>query len=219
MSEPPEPRRPEEGGGEEDYDASWDDIDADGLLDGLEDDALLDSIRDGVRGDLGPDELTDLLAGLRDVPDKLDIPMKNTSRVERGENVLPPRQTSEGSAPDMTATEDAAALRAAGHTAYEQTLGAINAVEEDVTKLIQTLQLVMQASEESFGVARQRLGEGHENLNDIANARARLGTVVEGAQGIAASINAERTTMQQHAAKLSETFSAAADRIGGGSGS
>lgn len=91
MTEPPDPRRPEEGGGEEDYDAAWDNADADEILDGLEDDALLDSIAQGVRGELGPDELTALLSGLRDVPDAVDIPVPNTARVERGENVLPPR--------------------------------------------------------------------------------------------------------------------------------
>lgn len=110
MTEPPEPRRPEEGGGEEDYDAAWDDIGPDGLLDGLEDDALLDSIRDGVRGDLGPDALTELLAGLRDAPDATDIPVPNTARVERGENVLPPRTTGRNE-PVMSAQEDAERLR------------------------------------------------------------------------------------------------------------
>ena len=117
MTEPPEPRRPEEGGGAEDYDAAWDDIGPDDLLDGLEDDALLDTIRDGVRGDLGPDALTELLARIRDQPDEHDprgLHLPNLGRVERGENVLEPpgpRQTSEGNTPEMPASEDAERLR------------------------------------------------------------------------------------------------------------
>lgn len=95
MTEPSEPRRPEEGGGEEDYDDAWGNADADEILDGLEDDALLDSIAQGVRGELGPDELTALLSGLRDVPDAVDIPVPNTARVERGENVLPRKDSPE----------------------------------------------------------------------------------------------------------------------------
>lgn len=162
MTEPPEPRRPEEGGGEEDYDASWDSIDADGLLDGLEDDALLDSIRDGVRGDLGPDELGDLLAGLRDVPDKLDIPMKNTSRVERGEDVLPPpRQTSEGSAPNMLSESLAALNQVAQDTSAA---GPLTEAKGDLEN--SALGKLMQAVSRIADMNTQALGAMSGNTND-----------------------------------------------------
>lgn len=117
MTEPPDPRRPEEGGGEEDYDAAWDNADADEILDGIEDDVLLDSIAQGVRGDLGPDALTELLARIRDQPDEYDprgLHLPHLGRAERGENVLEPpgpRQTSERNGPEMSAAEDAERLR------------------------------------------------------------------------------------------------------------
>jgi hypothetical protein len=123
VSEPPEPRRPEGGGGDEDYDAAWDSADADEIFDGLEDDALLDSIRDGVRGDLGPDELAALLSRLRDEPDATDIPVKNTARVERGENVLEPpgpRQTSERTTPAMSLSDAIGALQQAANSSAAQ---------------------------------------------------------------------------------------------------
>lgn len=116
----------------------------------------------------------------------------------------------------MSATEDAAAIRAAGHTTYEQILGAVNAVQEDISKVMATLQLVNQASEEGVAIARQHLGEGHENLNDILGAVAQLGTAVGDAQGMLAAVDNERNTLQARAAQVSETFAAAANRIGGG---
>jgi len=114
VTEPPEPRRPEEGGGEEDYGATWERADAEEILGGLEDDRLLDSIAEGVRGDLSPEELTELLSRIRDETDAEGLYTPHLDAVERGENVLEPsgpRQTSEGNPPRMSAAEDAERLR------------------------------------------------------------------------------------------------------------
>lgn len=167
MNEPPEPRRPEEGGGEEDYDAAWESADADEILDGLEDDVLLDSIRDGVRGDLGPDELAALLAQLRDKPDATDIPMKNTARVERGENVLEPpgpRQTSERTTPSMSLSEVIARLQmVAGNSAAEGPLAQAKAKLEG-----EVLPLLMQAVEQLVEIKSTGVAALEGNVNTHA---------------------------------------------------
>lgn len=114
---------------------------------GLEDDALLDSIAQGVRGELGPDELTELLSGLRDEPDATDIPMKNTARVERGENVLEPpgpRETSEGAPSAMTLSESIGQLQqVASNSAVSGALAQAKAKLET-----EVLPLLMQAAEQ-----------------------------------------------------------------------
>jgi hypothetical protein len=113
VTDPPEPRRPEEGGGEEnslpEEQDAYDNATADELMDQLEDDALLDAIRDGVQGDLGPDELTELLGTIRDNPDARDIPVPITGRIERGENLTPQREGA--SQPMATTAENMAIVR------------------------------------------------------------------------------------------------------------
>lgn len=112
MTEPPEPHRPEEGDGEEDYDAAWESITPDELMDHLESDALMDSIQRGVRGDLGTDELTELLGGLRDIPDSVDEYPTLTGRVQRGENILTDQPSGNGGSTEMSINENAAQLAA-----------------------------------------------------------------------------------------------------------
>lgn len=133
---------------EEDYEAAWENADAEEIMGGLEDDALMDSIAKGVRGDLGPDELTELLSGLRDVPDAVDIPVPNTARVERGENVLPPRN--ERTTPDMSVQEEAARLRAIG----------------DDTSALGAVQQLMQTLADAQASVSNALGEGHSRIGD-----------------------------------------------------
>ena len=213
MTEPPEPRHPEEGGGEEDYDAAWDNADADEIMGGLEDDALLDSIAQSLRGELGPDELTELLAGLRDVPDAVDIPVPNTARVERGENVLPPR-TQEGNTEPMSTQESIAALNtvadsgaAAGPLAeakstLEATVapGLMHAVEQ-----LAELRSAAVAATEGTAVSSGEVGSAGEHAaNAIEDA---LDLVQQAAAGV------EQAT--QHVAAFHSAARSAAERLAG----
>lgn len=215
MTEPPEPRRPEEGGGEEDYDAIWDSADADEIMGGLEDDALLDSIAQGVRGELGPEELTELLSGLRDVPDSTDIPVPLTARTERGENVLPPR-TTEGSATPMTAVEDAARLRSAGARCYQDIGNALELFQQSAETLRDIrLPEISQAPASHVDVAKSVLGQGHANLNDIMAAHAALNELTEEIRTMVDAVHQKREAMQHVAGQIQGTFQDAATAIGG----
>jgi len=133
---------------EEDYEAAWESADAEEIMGGLEDDALLDSIARGVQADEAPDGLTRSLAALRDSVDDTDIPVPNTARVERGENVLPPRN--ERTTPDMSAQEEAARLRAIG---------------ED-TSALGAVQQLMQTLADAQASVSNALGEGHSRIGD-----------------------------------------------------
>lgn len=210
MTEPPEPRRPE--GGEEDYEAAWDNADADEILDGLEDDALLDSIAQGVRGDLGPDELTELLSGLRDVPDSADIPMKNTARVERGENVLPPRTPQEGS-PQRMISESIAALQAvSGNTAAAGPLNeARSSLETTVSMLTQAVQQLVELN----GAAAQAL-EGNENSRtEVQGAGEHAAGAIEDAIELVQQAVAGVAQAIEHEAAFRNVASEVANRLAG----
>lgn len=212
MTEPPEPRRPEEDGGEEDYEAAWENADADEILDGLEDDALLDSIAKGVRGDLGPDELTELLSGLRDVPDSADIPMKNTARVERGENVMPPRTPQEGS-PQRMISESIAALQAvSGSTAAAGPLNeARSSLETTVSMLTQAVQQVVELN----GAATQAL-EGNENGRaEVQGAGEHAAGAIEDAIELVQQAVAGVAQAIEHEAAFRNTASEVANRLAG----
>jgi hypothetical protein len=133
---------------EEDYEAAWENADAEEIMSGLEDDALMDSIAKGVQGDDLPDGLTCALAELRDSVDDTDIPVPNTARVERGENVLPPRN--ERTTSDMSAHEEAARLRAIG----------------DDTSALGAVQQLMQTLADAQASVSNALGEGHSRIGD-----------------------------------------------------
>jgi hypothetical protein len=132
----------------EEYEKAWDNAGIDEVMDGLEDDALIDSIAQGATTDEAPNGLARALAELRDAVDATNIPVKNTAKVERGENVLPPRN--EGTAQDMSAQEEAARLRSiAGDTSA---LGAV--------------QQLLQVLEDAQANVTNALGEGHSRAGD-----------------------------------------------------
>ena len=213
MTEPPEPRRPEEGGGEEDYDAAWENADADEIMGGLEDDALLDSIAQGIRGDLGPDELTELLSGLRDVPDSADIPMKNTARVERGENVLPPRTPQEGSSQRMISESIAALQAVSGSTAAAGPLNEARSNLENTTSSMLTQ--AMQQLVELNGAAAQAL-EGNENGRaEVQGAGEHAVGAIEDAIELVQQAAAGVAQAIEHEAVFRNTASEVAGRLAG----
>lgn len=215
MTEPPEPRRPEEGGGEEDYDEAWNNADVDEILGGLEDDVLLDSIAQGVRGDLGPDELTELLSHLRDEPDATDIPVPNTARVERGENVLPPRTTSEGNTTPMSLSEVIARLQmVANNSAAEGPLAQAKAkLEREVMPLLQ------QAVEQLVEIKNTGVAALEGNVNTYAELN---GAAEHAAGAIASSIALTQQAISgaaqagEHEAAFRQTALDIANRLAGG---
>lgn len=183
MAEPPEPRYPdEEGGGEEDYATAWENADAAEIMGGLEDDALLDSIRDGIRGDLGPDELTELLSGLRDEPDAIDIPVPNTARVDRGENVLPPRPA-EGALQPVSAQEEAARLRQlAGNTSV---VGALQEAAAQLESMVGEIQNALGQGHSQLDAATAPIAQAIESVNAAA---VTVGSALGSLEGIAGQI-------------------------------
>lgn len=204
MTEPPEPRRPEEGGGAEDYDAAWDDIGPDDLLDGLEDDALLDTIRDGVRGDLGTDALTELLAWIRDQPDEHDprgLHLPNLGRAEQGENVLEPpgpRQTSERITPTMLSESIARLQQAAQDTSASGPLQkAKNSLDADVLgKLMQAVERIA----EMVGGCVQAAEGAASGVAEIQSAGEHAAGAVEDAiEAVqAAAVAVDQATQHEH---------------------
>lgn len=182
MTEPPEPRHPEGGGGEEDYDATWENADADEIMGGLEDDALLDSIAQGVRGELGPDELTELLSGLRDEPDATDIPMKNTARVERGENVLEPpgpKETSERNNEPVSQLSELAA-QVASHADMTPLINALAEVEQAFQAKKSALMGLLEDTGHS-GAVVQAIAQAQESLAGVLPQINQAGEVITGA--------------------------------------
>ena len=132
----------------EEYERAWENADAEEIMDGLEDDALIDSIAQGVSPDETPDGLARTLAELRDAVDATNIPVKNTAKVERGENVLPPKN--EGTSQNMSAQEEAARLLS---------------IAED-TSAIGAAQQLLQVLEDAQTNVMNTLGSGHSRAGD-----------------------------------------------------
>lgn len=213
MTEPPEPRRPEEDGGEEDYDATWETADANEILGGLEDDALLDSIAQGVRGDLGPDELTELLSGLRDVPDAVDIPVPNTARVERGENVLPPRST-EGSAIPMSTQDSIAALNTVADSgASAGPLAEAKSVLE--SSVVPGLMQSVEQLAELRGVAMGATDGTTVSSDEVGSTSEHAANAIEDALALAQQAIAGVEQATQHVAAFHSAARSAAERLAG----
>lgn len=217
MTEPPDPRHSEEGGGDEDYDAIWENADADEIMGGLEDDVLLDSIAQGVRGDLGPDQLTELLSGLRDEPDATDIPVPNLGRVERGENVLEPpgpRQSTEGATSEMSVSDSIAQLnQVAGNTtaagALTQALSsleqsALAQLQEAVTRLVENKDAAMGALDGTAG----------EGIGQLQGAAEHAAGAIEDAMELVNAAIAGINQAAEHEAAFRQVATEVAGRLG-----
>jgi len=191
VSEPPEPRRPAEGGGDEDYDAIWENAGADEVLDGLGDDALLDSIAQGLRGELGPDELTELLSGLRDVPDAVDLHVPYTAAAERGENVLPPRTTERA---ESVIAEDAARLRQLASPGAESA-----ALTQATQELESCLRALQSAVEQIVSDTNTAVGlTGGDEAGQIQSTGEHAGGAIEDTMGIVSNALDALTQAGEH---------------------
>lgn len=214
MTEPPEPRHPEEGGGDDEmrgYEREDESLSADEWLANFEDDVLLDSIAQGVRGELGPDQLSELLSGLRDVPDAIDIPVPNTARVERGENVLPPR-TQKGNTEPMTTSESIAVLnQVANDTSASGSLNEAASTMEN-TVLASAMQAVEQLAG-LIGQALQAVDGSTTSQGEISSTGEHAAGAIEDAiEAIQAAISAVKQA-QEHEATFRQTAGAAASRL------
>jgi hypothetical protein len=215
VTEPPDPRRPAEGGGDEDYDAIWESAGADEILDGLEDDALLDSIARGTRGNLGPDELTELLSGLRDVPDSTDLYLPHLGRVERGENVLEPsgpRQTSEGNPPSMMSESLALLNQVANDTSAAGPLAeANNGLEAAIGNLIQSVSRVAELRDQALQAVNGNTVDEGEIGSAGEHAAGAVEEAIEAVNAAAAAIS----LAVQHEAAFRQTVGGVAQKHAG----
>ena len=234
MTEPPEPRQPDDAGGEDDPISPDESRELDELLnsewlDEMGDDLLLDeigrgddsrTIYDDGEDDTLIDELHDAREEIADVP----LPEKTSphavmaefERRKKAAEPPGPRAPDTGGTAPVTATEDAAHLRALGTENYTNVLGAIDTVNQALEQVSQALAQVGATATEGVGAAAGILGEGHANLNDINGATAALSELVTPMQGEIESLRQQCNTLQAQAATVESTYSAAANAIGGG---
>jgi len=195
MTEPPEPRRPEEGGGDEDY------TDPDDFLRELAeveaDDTTIDLIGQGFDVTMsGPDaeaaqELADLFSGDRDRV--RDAPLPNQTHPDavlaeaqrRKKRAAPPgpRETSERNTTGMSAQEEAARLRELSLSTHA--IGMTQEIVNDLTSKIREVQAA--------------LGDGHSELE---NATGPFLQAIDDANALATQIGAAFGTLAGIAQRL-----------------
>lgn len=174
MTEPPEPRRPEEDGGEDDF------------LGELDDDMLLDQLGSGGEGGAG--ELSDMLGSWRDDVDSAPVPpiAERTQEIHDFNQAVdratdpPPR---EGTPPPMSAQDEATRLR---QLATDTTIaGMLQGAADQLESLLGQVQAALGPQHSQLNAA---LGPIQEAISAVNGAAVTAGHALGNLKSIAGQI-------------------------------
>lgn len=228
MTEPPEPRDPEDGGGADD-DELREFLESEYFAE-MSDDMLLDEIGRGedhrTVSDEMPDEeweMQDAAHDWRDeieevpLPDKLDPAaiLAEHERRKKADGPPGPRQTSEGTTPSMSLSEVIARLQmVAGNSAAEGPLAQAKAKLED-----EVLPLLMQAVEQLVEIKNTGVAALEGNMNthaELSGAAEHAAGAIEDAIALTQSAIAGTGQAACSAAAFRQTALDIAGRLSGG---